>query len=698
GLPAAAHVGRLIEEVVPAHDPPLRPLLERVFETDQPIEQIEVSGETRREPGVHRHWLVSLYPVRPPSGPTQWVGATFVEVTERKRAEATLAQANAALEGRVQAQTAELAAAEEEGRRSEERFRSLFVASPDAIFVESEDGVVLDANPAACRLHRTDRASLIGRRVADLVPEAYRSRSQDDFVGLMTGALETLESYSLTADGEPVPVEVRASRVRYGGRPAVLLHVRDVTERRRQQALIERSERLLAGVLTASLDGIAALEAVRDASGAVVDFRWLTVNPSAAALYGLPADALIDARLSEWRPAAFGPRLFERFVEVVETGAPFRDELQTGTGGPPTWLSITVVRLDDGITLTTRDVTEQKAAERALRESEERFAKAFHAAPVAISISTEAEGQFLAVNEHFLRLTGYEHAEVVGHTTAELRLYPDPGGRARLLERIRRQGRLYDVEHPIRTRSGELRDTLYSFELIEIAGRPCILAIGHDVTDRKRLEREVIEATEIERRRIGQDLHDGLGQQLTGAAFLARGLQQRLERAGAAEAADAAYLADLLAETLGEARGLSRILSPVDIESDGLADALHGLAEQTSRTFDVPCQLTTVGDVRLDDNAAASHLFRIAQEAINNALKHAAPSTVSVVLERKPGALVLRVHDDGRGLPPAPTDGGIGLRTMRYRADLIGADLAIRPDRAGGTVVACRVPLDGDGA
>ncbi len=215
-----------------------------------------------------------------------------------------------------------------------------------------------------------------------------------------------------------------------------------------------------------------------------------------------------------------------------------------------------------------------------------------------------------------------------------------------------------------------------------------------DVTERRRLEREVIEAAELERRRIGQDLHDELGQQLTGAAFLAQVLAQKLAAQSLPEAEDADHLTALINEVLAETRDLSRLLSPVDVQGEGLADALQELTEQTERVFEVPCPLLTEGDVRVADNVVATHLFRIAQEAVNNALKHANPSEVTVRLAREEGALHLRIEDSGSGidLVTAAQSTGLGLRAMRYRAALIGAVLRIVP-AAGGTVVSVALPL-----
>ena len=148
---------------------------------------------------------------------------------------------------------------------------------------------------------------------------------------------------------------------------------------------------------------------------------------------------------------------------------------------------------------------------------------------------------------------------------------------------------------------------------------------------------------------------------------------------------------------LAETRDLSRLLSPVDVRSEGLMDALQELVDQTERVFEVSCLLDVEGDVGLADNAAASHLFRIAQEAVTNAIKHADPSAVLVRLARSGDTLVLTVSDDGSGFEVAAGQqaSGLGMRTMRYRAALIGATLAVEKDTPG-SLVTVSLPLSGD--
>jgi len=213
-------------------------------------------------------------------------------------------------------------------------------------------------------------------------------------------------------------------------------------------------------------------------------------------------------------------------------------------------------------------------------------------------------------------------------------------------------------------------------------------------TEQLRLEREVLEISEGERRRIGQDLHDGLGQQLTAASMTANALVGVLKTDASALAERGEDIGRQLREAIAETRSLSHGLAPVALVDDGLMGALGLLAEGTSRAGAGRCVFECPRPVRMADAEVAGHFYRIAQEAVNNALKHAAPSEIRIGLEQRDGWLVLEVDDDGEGFAEnsSPND-GIGLRVMRYRVRLLGGVLEIDSAPAGGARVCCRVKV-----
>ena len=220
------------------------------------------------------------------------------------------------------------------------------------------------------------------------------------------------------------------------------------------------------------------------------------------------------------------------------------------------------------------------------------------------------------------------------------------------------------------------------------------LIILRDITSRRELEKEIQEISEREQRRLGQDLHDGLGQELTGIGFLAKALQQKLAGKGLGEADDAMNLSQLINQALSHTRNLARGLCPVVLETNDLQAALQQLAVRIESLFSVHCTVDCPHSIPAQDNTITIQLYRIAQEAATNAVKHAKPSRIRISLRAKASELTLRVEDDGVGLPVVPPPGsGMGLRVMRHRAKMIGAILDFGRMETGGTHVTCRVPV-----
>ncbi len=203
------------------------------------------------------------------------------------------------------------------------------------------------------------------------------------------------------------------------------------------------------------------------------------------------------------------------------------------------------------------------------------------------------------------------------------------------------------------------------------------------------LQSEVLHVSEGERRRIGHDLHDGLGQHLAGIALMTRGFQQRLAEVGSPEADEAQKMSQLARTAVEWTHDLCQSLSP---DSAGLAQALKELASHANNIFNIECTLEQSGSAIAVDLQTSAHLYRIAQEAISNAVKHGKAKRVRICLqENTPSTVILQVIDDGCGIDPTrQTREGMGLRIMRYRAQIIGAKIEIQKHEARGTIVSCR--------
>jgi PAS domain S-box-containing protein len=218
------------------------------------------------------------------------------------------------------------------------------------------------------------------------------------------------------------------------------------------------------------------------------------------------------------------------------------------------------------------------------------------------------------------------------------------------------------------------------------------------IEERRRLEDEIIEVSESERQRIAQDLHDDLGQQLAGIWCLSLAMEKKLEARSSPARAEAARIAGFLGKALALTRSLARGLHPVASEPGGLLTALHELAERSSELFKIRCSVACHKAVHIPDPTMATHLYRIAQEAVTNAVKHGHASRIQIALSRSLGKITLSVNDNGKGFrKPVPGHGGLGVRIMNYRAESLGGSLVFRARPRGGTSVVCTIPTAEDG-
>jgi PAS domain S-box-containing protein len=243
-------------------------------------------------------------------------------------------------------------------------------------------------------------------------------------------------------------------------------------------------------------------------------------------------------------------------------------------------------------------------------------------------------------------------------------------------ERSARDGRVFQVRG-------------YPFQ--DADGTPLLLQLGTDVTERRAMEKEIVRAAEEERRSIGSDLHDSLGQTLGGISCLVQVLRRKLERQGIVEAAEAGKIEQLVANSVALTRSLATGLNPIGLRPDGLVGAVEELASNIESIYGICCTVNSDGPVEVADGMTAVHLYRIAQEALSNAARHGKASVVSLSIRAMNGSVEMVVEDDGVGLPKdAGSGGGLGLKVMRYRAGIINSSVEFEAIPHGGTRVICR--------
>jgi PAS domain S-box-containing protein len=460
-------------------------------------------------------------------------------------------------------------------------------------------------------------------------------------------------------------------------------------------------------------------------------------NLTATELLGEPRDRLIG------RPFAFYVADLDLFMQHLlycrTSEQQVRTELQLKAKKGE---RIPVLLCSTPITSTSRngallyqtaivDLSERKQAEKALQKSEERLRAIINQSNAGIA-NCALNGRFLFANWKFREMLGYTDSEMATRTIFTI-THPDDVDITK-----RRFGEMVQKSKPIEIEKRYIRKdgsliwvNVCDTPVLDGAGKPVsAVAVAFDITQRKKaedalrksktlleervrertrqlrvankdlqdeivrrkgLEGEILEISDREQQRLGQEIHDGLCQHLTAVAFMARSIALRLKNHRVIDAGDIEKIAQLVNDAATDTRNLSRALHRIDVDSAGFVTALEDLVDR--EIWQIPCRLEVKPSFRIEDDVAAGELYRIAREAVINANKHSEGREIVIKLERAGREMVLRVTDDGVGFPrDSKTKRGLGAHIMGYRARLMGARLEIDSPKRGGTRVSCYLP------
>jgi PAS domain S-box-containing protein len=367
----------------------------------------------------------------------------------------------------------------------------------------------------------------------------------------------------------------------------------------------------------------------------------------------------------------------------------------------------------------------------ALRESEARMRATVEQATAGV-VRYDTQGRFAFTNRTFCQMLGYTESELIGKTIADVTHRDDVKENMRSFRRMIRDGKPFEIEKryirkdgsilwadvsvsAVRGPNGKTQSTVAvivditarkkaevalqaSKELLEqrVRERTGKLRVANkqlqaEIERRKGLEGQILEVSDREQQRLGQELHDGLCQHLTAVAFMARSVGLRLKHHRVIDVKDIEKIAELVNAAATDTRNLSRALHRMDVDAAGFVTALEDLVDR--EIWKIPCRLDVKPSFHIGDDATAAQLYRIAREAVINANKHAQPREIVVKLERSQQGMVLRIVDDGVGVPNEPKlRQGLGFHIMKYRAQLLGGRLEIDSPKKGGTRVSCYLP------
>lgn len=423
------------------------------------------------------------------------------------------------------------------------------------------------------------------------------------------------------------------------------------------------------------------------------DLRILFAN---RAVNNRSPEQLQGQHVSEFFPAHLHPAAFAAMHRVLARGDvdSYSDQIEGADGQMRHFdIRVSAIRRDArivGLTLNATETTEQVRAERAIATQ----ARMIESMLEGVAVINE-RGVIEITNPAFDAMFAYRRGELIGREMSLLTAWPPSESRERW-QPGRDLGNSLLLEFDGRRRDGSHFSAAGVLSGFEVAGRNHSLVVLQDVSERKQLERAILQAVNREQYRIGNDLHDGLGQELTGVALMLRGVAGRLAAEYPAILPEIENITGLVNNAIESTRALARGLSPVNLERGGLQDALESLAMHASELYGVPTVFTyRLQPPRMLNAELANHLYRIAQEAVRNAVRHGNARSIRLHLSSARAKVKLSIVDDGTGMPPGAIDAtGMGLKIMRYRARILGGTVSFELAEPTGTRVVCECPLE----
>ena len=457
-----------------------------------------------------------------------------------------------------------------------------------------------------------------------------------------------------------------------------------------------------------------------------VDGRIIAWNPRAETMFGYDETAALKMNIYDLVPATKQAEM-RRFIQQVSNGDiinSFETQHLTADGHPlDVCLCASPLANDNGEVIAIAaiehdladdknikkllvlnkqlekrisDYTSEKSSRiEKLEKYEQQLQAILNTAPDAI-ITINQTGIINSFNPAAEKMFGYTSTDVLGKNVKVLTPAPYREKHDDYIANYLKTRAPKVIGNPREVRGRRKNGSEFPMELnvTEVDHLGLFIGITRDLSKQRTLEKEIIRVSSIEQERIGHEIHDGLGQHLTALSMLASSLANKFAKQGLAEAASLKELADHLKQAVKEARMLSHVLAPVPITPEGLEDALNKLAEQVRISTGISCKLKVKHPALVDDRTVSMELYRIIQEAVNNAVKHANATNITIALSTQDHGIDVMVADDGAGIEPVNEESeGIGLHIMRYRANIIGATLQIQSAPDQGTVVRCSLPV-----
>jgi two-component system CheB/CheR fusion protein len=613
------------------------------------------------------------------------------------------------------------------------RFQTILEAVPDFIYEFDLQGRFTFVNPSLLRLWGKTAEEAVGKNFHELdyTPELATK--------LQRQIQQVIDTRRSLQDETPYTSKIGERMYEYlffplfgeGGKvDAVAGVTRDITERRRAESAFRESERRLQRMVNVARVGVMTL----DREGVI-----LHSNEALVEMLGYER-AEFEKRSFTWRdltPPDHMAASIEVMKQLAETGrcGPYEKEY-IRKDGTRIWMMLVGADLGDGTMVKYAiDISDRKRAEEAQRASEERFRLLVEGAKDYAMFLLDLDNRITFWSNGAERVFGWTEAEAVGKTGAlifvpedikkgavekeiggamnegrapdrrwhlrkdgsriwvdgVMTLIDDADGAPRGLAKIARDAT------DLREAEDELRHARDEMEQRVIERTQDLLATNTELertmAQRQQLERELLEISEREKRRIGEDLHDMVCQELTATALFLQSSAKQMVKENPAAAKTLEESAQTVNRNVVLARKLAGGLQAIELTASGLKNALRDLADRACQNTGIKCHFKCARGVRVPDDTAALHLYRVAQEAVTNAIKHSGAKNLLIHLDRNSEHVCVSVQDDGKGFTLRKRGKGLGLHMMRYRANALGGELKIERRRTGGMDITCVIPL-----
>ena len=586
-------------------------------------------------------------------------------------------------------QNEELLQSQTELAHSRDQLNDLFEFAPVGYLTLDSHGVIFRANLTATKMFGLERTKVIGRKLTDFVGPGSQDECFRHLQEVFSGDEKCNCELTMFLGGKSERLAQLESQV--VGRS-------DIQHRQCRAALIDITEQREATEWMIQAKRLRAMVENLPAGAVFVDHDRIEINQGVEEMTGFLRSEL--QTVDQWFSNLYRSRESEirKQYEADRSSGFLKPALVSITrkDGKQRTIEIISHGFADHEVWLLHDVTEKKVIEESLRRERELTESMVNTAQNIILV-LDPVGKVVRFNPYFETLTGWKLNDLKGcDWFATCITEPEHDIVKARFDNAISGTRTVAQTNYLKCSNGSLREIeWHDAKLVNDAGEIVgLLCSGQDITDRKLLERHVLSIADEQQRRTGRDLHDGVGQELTGLAMMAQSLALDLSEKLIPEAKVAKTIAEQVEESLQQVRSLARGLNPVDVEPNGLDSALSELARHVSDLYGINCSFDCHEQVEVNNSDTATNLFRIAQEAITNAAKHGKPENIRIELRVSDNLLVLSILDDGIGIQNLDAiRTGVGMRSLRYRADLIGGRLSVKPGSRKGTVVSCEIPV-----